>query len=107
MNTSVARRPGDPGATATRVELTEEQRAELRGLLRAGTTQVRTARRAAYVLACADGVPLCEIARDMQTVPRQVRTWCRRFMAAGLAGLRDRPRPGRPRLLSLQRKAPA
>jgi len=101
----MARRPEDPGATGARVQLTEEQRAELERLLRAGTTQVRAARRAAYVLACAGGISLCKIARDMQTVPRQVRTWCRRFAAEGLAGLRDRPRPGRPRLLSLQANA--
>lgn len=102
MKASLARR-GEVGATPTRVQVSPTQRAELQRLLRTGRTEWRLARRASYVLARADGRPICEIARAMHTVPRQVRIWCRRFSARGIEGLRDHPRPGRPRTLSPKR----
>jgi len=106
MQSSVVRREGIGSGVTCTVRLTPEQQAELQGWLRAGTTQARMARRAAYVLARAEGLAVCQIARDMQTVPRQVRLWCNRFVIRGFEGLRDRPRPGRPRTLSLKGSAP-
>ena len=102
MKASLARH-GLDGAAPTRVHLSPTQRAELQQLLRTGRTELRLARRASYVLARAEGHSICEIAREMHTVPRQVRTWCRRFSAKGIEGLRDHPRPGRPRTLSPKR----
>lgn len=105
MKPSVVRREGiGTGATCT-VRLKSKEQDELERLLRAGTTEVRLARRAAYVLARAQGMAVCQIAREMQTVPRQVRMWCNRFTVKGIDGLRDRPRPGRPRTLSLSPSA--
>jgi hypothetical protein len=106
MQSSGVRREGIGSGVTCTVRLTPGQQATLQSWLRAGTTELRMARRAAYVLARADGLAVCQIARDMQTVPRQVRLWCNRFVAKGFEGLRDRPRPGRPRTLSLKANAP-
>ncbi|MBQ9726313.1 MAG: helix-turn-helix domain-containing protein [Kiritimatiellae bacterium] len=57
----------------------------------------RAARRARMVLAAADGVPIRELARREGVDRNTVRLWLRRFAAAGVAGLEDRPGRGRPR----------
>ena len=54
-------------------------------------------RRARMVLLAADGMPLDQIARQLGADRTIVRTWVDRYRADGLAGLQDRPRPGRPR----------
>jgi transposase len=53
------------------------------------------------VLLAADGVPLVQIAPRLGMDRNTVRGWLDRFAAQGLAGLRDRPRPGRPPLFTL------
>jgi len=52
--------------------------------------------RARIVLAAADGVGNAVIARRLSITVDTVRTWRNRFIAGGIAGLADRPRPGRP-----------
>jgi transposase len=61
---------------------------------------VALVRRGRIVLLAADGVPLDRIAREVGVRRTVVRTWVDRYRAAGLAGLQDRPRPGRPRTFS-------
>jgi transposase len=53
--------------------------------------------RARIVLGAAAGLPTALIARRVGVAPNTVRKWHRRFCTEGCAGLRDRPRPGRPR----------
>jgi transposase len=53
--------------------------------------------RARIVLAAADGAANAAIARGLGVGDDTVRKWRRRFCEHGLDGLRDRPRPGRPR----------
>jgi transposase len=79
------------------LELSESERAELQRRVRAHTTTQRALKRARLVLACADGVPLRQIAADVGIDQHQVGVWRRRFEAERLAGLEDRPRSGRPR----------
>jgi transposase len=55
--------------------------------------------RARIVLAAADGDPNAGIARRVGVSVDTVRTWRRRFVADRLGGLREAPRPGRPRRL--------
>ncbi|MCY7288289.1 MAG: helix-turn-helix domain-containing protein [Cryobacterium sp.] len=50
----------------------------------------------AIVLAAADGQRNAQIARDLGLHVDTVRTWRGRFAAAGMKGLADRPRSGRP-----------
>jgi transposase len=73
---------------------------ERRALTRAARSQAvphRQVVRARIVLGAAAGLPTALIARRVGVTPNTVRKWRRRFCTEGYAGLRDRPRPGRPR----------
>jgi len=87
------------------ITLSAREREELENLVRRGTTEQRIAKRAKAVLLRADGIPLLEAARRIGVERNLVRRWCDRYAKQGLPGLSDRPRPGRPRTLSLQRSA--
>jgi transposase len=52
------------------------------------------------VLDAAAGLPNALIARRVGVAPNTVRKWRKRFCTHGYAGLRDRPRPGRPRVFA-------
>ena len=82
------------------IDLTEADRAALGALTRRTTAAVGLVRRARIVLRAAEGVPLDRIARELGVQRNVVRTWVDRYRAAGLDGLRDRSRPGRPRTFS-------
>ena len=82
------------------IELNDEGRAALEALTRRTTAAVGLVRRARIVLLAAAGVPLDRVARQVGVRRTVVRTWVDRYRAAGLAGLQDRPRPGRPRAFS-------
>lgn len=76
--------------------LSDEERAELTALRRARTTERGLAERAAIVLAAAAGESNAAIARQVDCSQPTVMLWRRRFQQAGVAGLRDAARPGRP-----------
>src|SRR4249920_3441644 len=76
--------------------ITEEERAELQRRIRAHTTPQRAAKRARIVLLAAEGVPNRQIATLVGMNQHTVSHWRHRFEAERLAGLEDRPRPGRP-----------
>ncbi len=80
--------------------LTGEQRQHLEDWIRRPTTPQRTVERALIVLAAADGQGQRAIARRLGLTRNTVRKWCRRFLVAGLDGLADQDRPGRPRRIS-------
>lgn len=61
------------------------------------TSQVRRVLRARIVLAAADAESNGAIARELGVSVNTVRKWRGRFAAAGLDGLADAARPGRPR----------
>ncbi|HEY6745450.1 MAG TPA: IS630 family transposase [Mycobacteriales bacterium] len=69
-------------------------------LTRRHTAPARAVLRARIVLAAARRESNASIARDLRVHVDTVRKWRRRFAADRLAGLRDRPRPGRPRMFS-------
>src|SRR5690349_25023243 len=69
----------------------ERLRAELRG-------PWRQAARAVMVLLSLHELPPAQIAGLLECHPGTARRWIARFNDEGLAGLADRPRPGRPRL---------
>jgi transposase len=56
--------------------------------------------RAKIILASADGEGVREMARRLEISPDTVCQWRRRYVKQGLEGLRTRPRPGRPRVIS-------
>ncbi len=84
----------------TPLVLTGEQRQHLEDWIRRPTTPQRTVERALIVLAAADGQGQRAIARKLGLTRNTVRKWCRRFLVAGLDGLADQDRPGRPRRIS-------
>jgi len=81
---------------APTITLDAEQRRTLESWTRAATAEQRMVLRARIILAAAEGVASCAIARELGTTALTVAKWRRRFADAGLAGLRDAPRTGRP-----------
>lgn len=80
---------------APALSCTAEQRAELLSLARSRTEEARLVERARIVLACLEGKRNDAIGRELGVRPNTVGLWRKRFAAAGLSGLRDRPRPGK------------
>ena len=70
--------------------------------MRAGqyTRPYREVIRAKLVLLAAEGLSDVEIAARLDVTDRMVAKWRCRFRSEGLAGLDERPRPGRPRSFS-------
>jgi transposase-like protein/transposase len=81
--------------TAVPLVLADEDRAELARWSREGSAWL--AERARIVLACAEpGSGVARVAAQLGSTRMTVRKWRRRFAEAGLAGLADHDRPGRP-----------
>jgi transposase len=81
---------------AAEVVLTSEDRARLRSWLAAGKTERRLALRAAVILGVAAGLSNAAVAARVGVRPATVSKWRGRFAGAGLAGLADAPRSGKP-----------
>jgi transposase len=77
-----------------RITLDDTQRAALRQFARQAIG--RQSERAHFVLLSDQGVAPAEIGRLMGYAVNTVKHWLRRYQAAGLDGLRDEPRSGRP-----------
>jgi transposase len=84
-----------PNHPAPPLVIDEAEREALRVLVRAGTTEQRTAMRARVVLAAADGVANERIAADLGVHKMTVLLWRGRFARDRGAGLADAPRRGR------------
>jgi transposase len=87
------------GRSAAAVVLTREEREELEALVRRPTSPQRAATRARIVLRAADGASNRQIAGEVGMSELRVGGWRTKFLAEGLAGLKDRPRSGRPRTI--------
>lgn len=85
---------------AQQVVLTESDRAELQSWIRKGSTPQRLSQRARIILMSAEKVQPKVIAAGVGLSEAVVHKWRRRFREEGIAGLRDRRRPGQPRKLS-------
>jgi transposase len=85
---------------ATEIRLDPETRGTLQGWVRASTTEQRYVRRARIVLLAADGMASRAIAREVGVMTGIVSVWRKRFAAAGIDGLKDKPRPGARRVYS-------
>lgn len=79
--------------------LSAEQRRELQRLVLVRSTPQKTVLRARIVLLASEGRDNNEIAGQLQTSHVTVGLWRQRFLDAGLAGLEDAPRLGRPATL--------
>jgi transposase len=77
--------------------LADDERTKIERLTHAQTAPVRLARRARIIALAATGMRAPAIASALQQSEACVRRWIARFNAAGLDGLDDAPRAGRPR----------
>lgn len=82
------------------ITLEESERLELERLVRRPTAPSGMVRRARIILLLASGHSVSETARAVGVQRRIVRQWARRFQQERIAGLPDRPRPGRPPVFS-------
>jgi transposase len=85
------------------ITLSEAEERELRRRAGQYTRAHREVIRAKVVLLAAEGVSGSEIARRLDCTDKTAAKWRRRFAAEGIAGLDERPRPGRPRSFSPRR----
>jgi uncharacterized membrane protein len=86
--------------TPYRIALSEGEERELGRRARQQTRAYREVLRAKIVLLAAEGFDNAQIARRLDTTREAVSRWRKRFHEERLAGLDDRPRPGRPRRFS-------
>ena len=82
------------------VEIGEQDRIQLEAWARRPKTAQALSLRARIVLRAAEGPDSTQIARELGVHPDTTRKWRQRFVAHGLEGLLDEPRPGQPRKLS-------
>jgi transposase len=85
------------GRRAVRIELGDDERAELEARARRRKTSRGDAMRASIVLLAASGMANLTIAKRLGTTRVTVATWRKRFAARRMDGLTDEPRPGAPR----------
>ncbi len=76
--------------------LSADERIKIDRVTHAQTAPVRLARRAHIIALAAHGLTTPQIAHQLQISEKAVRQWLKRFETAGLAGLEDAPRSGRP-----------
>lgn len=80
--------------------VSDEQRSELERLARRRKTAQSLALRARIVLTCAQGGTNQAVAKELGITGATVGKWRQRFVAGGVDGLLDEPRPGAPRTIS-------
>jgi transposase len=76
--------------------LSDEERTKIERLTRAHAAPIRLVHRAQIIRLATDGMRVPAIARQLGVSEKMVRLWLRRFAAAGVDGLDDAPRSGRP-----------
>ena len=81
---------------AAAINCTAEDRKELEHLSKSRTDEARMVERAKVVLGCLAGRRNDEVAAELGIQAATVGAWRKRFATDGLAGLRDRARPGKP-----------
>jgi len=79
-----------------RIELGDEDRAELERIARAASSEVRMVERARIVLAASEGLTAAQIAARVGCAERTAKKWRGRYAKLGMQGLRDLSRSGRP-----------
>lgn len=86
------------GRSPFQITLRASERRLLKALTRRGTAEHRQVTRARIVLLAAAGWANRAIAYQLGLAPNTAGKWRKRFFHEGLDGLRDRKRPGRPRV---------
>lgn len=87
-------------ATRMPLNVTDEERQELQRLVRQSSTSHALATRCKVVLLDERGLGYAAIGAKLDLREQTVLKWRTRFLTDRLAGLKDRPRSGRPRVIS-------
>ena len=87
-----------PRQSPFRIILSVDEKQELMARARKYTLPYFQVQRAKMILLAAEGFDNDEIARRLETRREVVCQWRKRFYEKRLAGLEERPRPGRPRV---------
>ncbi len=85
--------------------LTHDQRDQLKWVAHSTTMPHALVLRARMILASAAGLTNADVARRVGASPQAVGKWRHRFLAAGVLGLHDELRPGRPQTYDDERVA--
>ena len=86
-----------PGRKLMPLTLNPQQQNQLEGVAHSTTMPYGVVLRARMILACAEGLTNAAISERVGASPQAVGKWRRRFLEAGIEGLHDQLRPGRPR----------
>jgi putative transposase len=87
------------------IELSKQERQELRRLLQSGLQPVRTVQRALALRQLADGQAIRKVAANVGLTPKTVWLTSQRYRQGGLErALYERPRPGKAMLLDQQQR---
>ena len=86
------------GRRAPAISLTEADRTELERTSRSRTRARQFVERARIILGCFEGVAQNVLAKTLGTRPNTISKWRGRFARLGMEGLKDAPRPGKPKL---------
>jgi transposase len=89
-----------PNPVAVAIELSDQERAQLEGWARRRSSAQALAQRSRIVLLAAEGLKNTEIGERLGVSRNMVMTWRSRFAEHRVDGLRDEPRPGRPRTIT-------
>lgn len=94
-----------PVPHAPPVTLAHDEQSRLESIVRAQSTPQALAFRCQVILrtAAPDRPSNLQVANELQCNRHTVGRWRRRYLAHGLSGLQDAPRPGRPRRFSPRR----
>ena len=88
------------GPRPTPIEVTGDEKAELRRITRCYTLPHREVLRARVILMASEGVANAQIARELKLVENTVRKWRNRFLKDREQGLKDSSRSGVPSVFS-------
>ena len=91
-----------PVPLAPHVALADDEQARLEAIVRAHSTPQALALRCQLILRAAapDHPSNLQVAQELDCNRHTVGRWRSRYLAQGLSGLQDAPRPGRPRRFS-------
>src|SRR4030042_1727628 len=85
---------------ASPITLNVEEKRTLENIASSRTAPYRKVQRARLILLAAGGMTNTAIAQEVELQRSMVVQWRQRFIDERLAGLEDRPRPGKPRQYS-------
>jgi transposase len=89
--------------TSIEIKLTPQESRELRLLVRRQKAPYREVVRAQMILLLASGESFAATSRKVGKARRIVYKWAKRFLVKRIAGLKDKPRSGRPARFSPDR----